>query len=113
MQDLIIRNCERDSIIHTDGFKSYIGLNRIRNYAFVHRRHVHATGRNVHRIQRGNFNLRLVRPPNHRGTNQIESYWGQLKRILFAIYTGYGNENNTEELVLEAAWRLRYRNKDL
>ncbi len=56
LHNIIKENCERRSIIHTDGYKSYIGLDRIRNYPLIHKRFIHAEGRNIRRAQRGQRN---------------------------------------------------------
>ncbi len=44
LHDLIMKNCERSSVIHTDGFLGYKGLDRYRAYPLKHRRFVHAEG---------------------------------------------------------------------
>lgn len=66
LQNLIKENCQRGSIMHTDGYNSYNGLDRIRNYPLVHRKFIHAEARHVRRLQRGQVR---IRPANRRGTN--------------------------------------------
>ena len=53
LRDIITENCARRSTIHTDGFRSYNGLDSIRGYPLNHKKFVHAAGNNVRRALRG------------------------------------------------------------
>jgi hypothetical protein len=46
---------------------------------------------------------------NRRGTNLIESYWRQLKLMMYRTYVTQGSAESVEDLALKASWRLKTR----
>lgn len=99
LAQLIRDNIGRGSTIHTDGWRGYQGIDRLEGHPLRHKRFVHAA------------NAR--RPANRRGTNGIESYWGEIKHHIYRQYATHGQERCVEMLVMEAAWRVMTKQMDM